>query len=214
MYTRGEIIMIKYIIFDFDGTLVDSKDIAIASINMLAEKYRFKKICEEDIEALRNLTIAERCKALNVPLYKLPLWAAEFYSLYKNAMKELDLFDGIKETLTELRNRGYEIAIISSNSEHIIREFLSKHKIDIINKIYCSKNLFGKDKIIKRFLSKHKLKSSEVIYVGDEHRDIIACKKNEVKVIWVDWGFDVIETIKPDIPDYIAYKPADILTII
>lgn len=206
--------MIKYIIFDFDGTLVDSKDIAIASINILAEKYRFKKIQEEDIEHLRKLSIAEKCKALNVPLYKLPIWAVEFYSLYKNALKELHMFDGVKEMLSELRNRGFEIAIISSNSEHIIREFLNRHKIDIINKIYCSKNLFGKDRIIKRFLSKYKLKSSEIIYVGDEHRDIVACKKNEVKIIWVGWGFDVLETIKPEIPDYIAYEPEDILTFI
>jgi len=206
--------MIKYVIFDFDGTLVDSKDIAIASINKLSEKYKFKRIIEEEIEHLRKLSIVEKCKALNVPVYKLPIWAVEFYTLYRNAMKSLHMFEGVREMLFELKNRGYEVAIISSNSEQIIREFLKKHKVDIINKIHCSKNIFGKDKIIKRFLSKNKLSSSQVIYVGDEHRDIVACKKNNIKVIWVGWGFDVLETLEDETPDYVVNKPEEILSIL
>lgn len=206
--------MIKYVIFDFDGTLVDSKDIAIASINKLSEKYKFKRVLDEEIEYLRKLSIPEKCKALNVPIYKLPIWAADFYTLYRNAMKELHMFDGIREMLMALKQRGYEIAIISSNSEHIIRDFLSKYKIEVIDKIHCSKNLFGKDKIIKRFLSRNKLTSSEVIYVGDEHRDIVACRKNSIKVIWVSWGFDVLETLEDETPDYIVNKPDEILNIL
>ncbi|MDF2652879.1 HAD hydrolase-like protein [Pelosinus fermentans] len=40
--------------------------------------------------------------------------------------------------------------------------------------------MFGKNEDIKRFLKTHKLKESEVIYVGDEARDIIAGKKSGV----------------------------------
>ena len=35
-----------------------------------------------------------------------------------------------------------------------------------------------------------------MLYVGDEQRDVAACKKAGVNVIWVSWGYDVIETVK------------------
>lgn len=204
----------KYIIFDFDGTLVDSLNIAIAAGNKLADKYKFKKVQKEDIDCLRGLSVIERCKYISVPVYKLPFWAVEFYSIYRHSIDNLRLFDGMKELLEELVNRGYNLAIISSNSEEIIREFLQRNQIEYFNKIYCSSNLFGKDKVIKKFLNKYNVKKSEAIYVGDEHRDIVACKKNKLKIIWVEWGFDKIEVVKSENPDYIAKKPMDILNIV
>lgn len=206
--------MIKYIIFDFDGTLVDSKDVFISVFNQLAEKHKFKKIEPEAIETLRRQSIMERCKALNFPLYKLPFFAGEAYRLYKNASGNLILFERIKELLDELKSRGYKLAVISSNSEYNIRDFLQKNHLEYIKDIFCSNNIFGKDKIIKYFLKVRKLKKSEVIYVGDELRDIVGCKKAGVKVIWVGWGYDVIDMARQENPDYIVTSPQEILEIV
>lgn len=54
--------MQKYIVFDFDGTLVDSQNIFVPIYNQLAEKHGYKTVSEEEIEPLRKLTISERCK--------------------------------------------------------------------------------------------------------------------------------------------------------
>jgi hypothetical protein len=87
--------VIKYVIFDFDGTLVDSQDVAISVLHQLAESHHFKKPDRKDIEAMRGLSIAERCKIIGVPMYKLPFWAGECYRLYQQSLKHLHLFDGI-----------------------------------------------------------------------------------------------------------------------
>lgn len=203
--------MIRYLVFDFDGTLVDSLNVLIEVYNQLAGKYKANKMKQEDMSYIKGLSVAERCKFLNFKLYKFPFLALDIYKLYKHSLGELRLFDGIKELLEELNVRGFQLAIISTNSELNIREFLKLNQIDIINEIICSNNIFGKDKDINKFLKKHKLKNSEVIYVGDEVRDIIASQRNGVKVIWVDWGYDQIDNAKKEHPDYIVKKPHEIL---
>lgn len=50
--------------------------------------------------------------------------------------------------------------------------------------------------MIKRFLKSKKITEKDMLYVGDEQRDVAACKKAGVNVIWVSWGYDVIETVK------------------
>ncbi len=212
-FIKGVFILKKYIIFDFDGTLVDSKDLSIKIINQLAVKYRFEPLSSKKIEALRKLSIVDRCRQLNFPIYKIPFAALEFLSRYRNSTGQLALFDGIKELLDRLKAHGYEIAIISSNSEATIKEFLRKNKIDTISDVICSQNIFGKDQVLKTFLKKHGLKRSQVLYVGDELRDIVACKEANIKIIWVSWGFDAIEATEKQPPNYVAHRPSDIFKI-
>lgn len=206
--------MIKYVIFDFDGTLADSKNSLISAWNSLADKYQFKKIKYEDLESLKTLSIKERSELLNFPMYKMPIVIPELYSLYRQSIKDITLFDGIKNVLDELESRGYQTAIISSNSEDNIKEFLQRNEVESITEVICSSRIFGKDKMIKNFIKSHNLQVSEVIYVGDEHRDIVACKKSGVKVIWVGWGYDAAEVVQTANPDYMVYVPEQILQVI
>lgn len=187
---------------------------AVAAYNQFANKHKLKKITSEEVESLRRLSIVERCRFLNVPLYKLAFWAGEFYDLYRQSLKQVRLFDGIKELLAELNQRGFHLAIISSNSECNIRAFLQKHQVDDIGQILCSNQIFGKHKVIAKFLKTTKVTHSEVIYVGDEQRDIVACKKMGIKIIWVKWGFDLVDLVKKESPDYMADTPGEILDIV
>lgn len=206
--------MIKYVIFDFDGTLVDSKNVFVSVYNQLADKHGFNQIKKSEIDYLRKLPIKERGKHLNFPVYKLPLFAAEFNRLYKESIKELQLFSGIRELLAGLHKRGYQLAIISSNSEENIEAFCRNNKITNFNEIVSEKHFFGKDKSINKFMKRNKLHHSEIVYVGDEVRDIIAAQKSNVKMIWVDWGYDLVEQAERNNPDHIVSSPKEILQIV
>lgn len=118
--------MQKYIVFDFDGTLVDSQNIFVPIYNQLAEKHGYKAVKEDEIEHLRKLTMPERCKQLNVPLYKLPILALEFYKLYQPAIKDLILFHGMKEVLDELHKKATELQSYHRTQKSIFGRFYKR----------------------------------------------------------------------------------------
>ena len=204
----------EYIIFDFDGTLVNSMTIGLDIYNQIAKKYDFEIVTEENLSHLRQLSVLKRISALGIPLYRIPFLAIEFHNLFKNSMEDLEFFPGIKSLLAKLDDLGYKVAIISSNSEENIKNFLERQGVDSVEEVFSSTSLFGKDKVIKKFLKQNNLAKSEAIYVGDEERDIISSKKLGVEVIWVSWGFDLLEVARKEEPDYVVDEPKEILEIV
>ena len=204
----------KYVVFDFDGTLVDSKVVFISAFNQLADKYRFNKIDEQSIPQLIKLSMHDRMRLLKVPFYKLPVLIAEFINIYNKSLHTICFIAGMSDVLKTLESSGYKTAIISSNAVNSIRQFLQNNQIDFIKDIYSSSRLFGKDKAINKFLHQHKLQNTEVIYVGDEERDVIACKKSGIRIVWVAWGFEVQEVVVNSQPHFMANTPAELLEIV
>ncbi|SFR13295.1 HAD-IA family hydrolase [Desulfoscipio geothermicus] len=206
--------MIKHVVFDFDGTIVDSRYLAVELLNQLAEKYRFRKLKEKEFEHFRSLSIMERCKAIHVPVYMIPIILTELRRKYQESTSHLTVFMGVKELIRGLKEKGFELSIISSNSIDNINKFLRKNNIDVFDSIYSSSNYFGKDKALNAFLRKHKLNGKDVVYIGDECRDIVACKKNNVKIISVSWGYDSIELLAKENPDFIVKNPRELFKLI
>lgn len=206
--------MNQYILFDFDGTLVDSRRTALTILNQLAVKYGFKQVQLEDIEQLRKLSILERCRFLKLPMYKIPFIVMEARQLYVSHLQDLCLFEGIKGMLDELKKRQFNLAILSSNSPSNIRTVLQTNQLNIIDTIFPASTLFGKDALIRKFIKINKLHPSQVMYVGDELRDVLACKKSGVPIIWVSWGYDSVEAVRAAGPDFIVNKPEEILSIV
>lgn len=206
--------MIKYVIFDFDGTLVNSKTVLLTVYNKLANKYGFKLLNQDTVAYLQTFPLKERLRFLHVSLYKIPFILSDFFAEYRKLVDQVSLTEGMELVLQQLKEQGYSIAIISSNSAIIIKKVLKNHQIDFITAIFCSSKLFSKSKTIRMFIKKNKLKNTEIIYIGDEQRDIAACKMNNVPVIAVAWGFDGIQLITEENPTHIANTPEEILRIV
>ncbi len=205
---------IRHVIFDFDGTIVDSMAVAIQLINQLAHKYNLKPMTNEDLDKLRQLPILERFRAANISPYQIPRLGLEFTRNYTKSLGHIQVFADMREVILKLKEQGRVLSIISSNSNHNIRKFLVDNDLNVFDHIYCAKNIFGKEKTIGNFIRKLNLRPPELVYVGDEVRDIAACQANNIRVIAVTWGFDIKEMLERAHPDYIAQKPADILDIV
>ncbi|RWW92361.1 HAD hydrolase-like protein [Flavobacterium cerinum] len=202
----------KYIVFDFDGTLVDSRSIFISLYNELAVKHGYALMTEDNLPHLRSMSISERCKCLNVPLYRIPFLVSAVIKKYKDAIPQLEFNKDIEQLLGSLAMNNIKYAVLSSNSKKNIAQFFELKGIANKN-VYCSRSVFGKHVLLNKFLKEKKLDPSEILYVGDELRDVIACRKSNVKVAWVSWGYDNEQVLKNNKPDHVLHDPADLLKL-
>lgn len=205
--------MIKHIIFDFDGTIVDSLDLSFYIYNELAEKFKYKPVTYADLNVLKHAPLKERFKAVGIPLYKIPIMTFDVYNMYNNKVSTLKAFDGINDVIKKLKKAGLSLSVLSSNSVKNISDFFDRNSIEGFDNIISSKNIFGKHKTLKKFMKHNNLSRDEIIYVGDELRDVEACKKMAIKVIAVLWGFDPKNLLETGEPDFFANDPDDIFEV-
>jgi len=83
--------------------------------------------------------------------------------------------------------------------------------MDYFDFIYSDGSLFGKGKILKRVLKKYEFFKRNVVYVGDEVRDIDAAREAGIKIVSVSWGFNSKEVLGSNKPNYIVDTPAELL---
>lgn len=132
----------------------------------------------------------------------------------KEVEENIKPFKGISYLLKSL-SKNYSLGIVSGNSKKNIKVFLKRNKLDSYFKIiFSDKSLFWKHKILRRILKSHNLDKEEIIYVGDELRDIEACEKLDIKIIAVGWGFQSGAFLKKHNPAFLAKTPKDILKIV
>jgi len=206
--------MIRHIIFDFDGTIADSGEISLQIINELAGKYHYKEFTRAEVRELNNIPIKERLKKVGLPLHKIPQITVDVLVKYRRLVSSLQAYDGIKEMLNALKREGLYLTIISSNSAENIKEFLRNNSLEMFDRVVSAQNFFGKHRSIARYLKESGLSAEEAIYIGDELRDIEACKKIGVKIISVAWGFDSRELLQSGNPEYISDRHGDIILIV
>jgi len=197
--------------FDFDGTLADSSDIFMNAWNTYADQYDYDPVVKEDLILTRNLTIQQRAKQFRFPMHKLPVILPKIYRYFKENVTEVKLFDGIKEMLDTLSEKGYQITILSSNAKENIELLLKQEQIHSVSQVLTSSKLFGKDTVIRKFLKQKQLAPEQLLYVGDEVRDIMACNKVNVPFLWVSWGLDGYEMIEKENPKYVVHTPKELL---
>ncbi|MFB4322024.1 HAD-IA family hydrolase [Priestia sp. BR_2] len=206
--------MKKVILFNFNGTITNTKFLAIDMYNEIAEKQGYKKISEEDVPYLSALSIRNRCKILNLPLYKMPLVGIAIKRRFQQYIPNLEPVPGMKDTLRLLKQGGYKIGFTTSNNQVVLNEFLINNSINIFDYSYFSFSPLSKSKDISSFLKKYDLKKENVVYVGDELRDIKAAKKNGLFCIAVSWGFDSVELLNTGRADKVITQPKEIIDVL
>ncbi|CAM2904162.1 HAD-superfamily hydrolase [Legionella steigerwaltii] len=203
-----------HLLFDFDGTLVDSYDCVIEKTNLLAEQFNFRKIKEHEIEHLRDLSSRELINFLGISFYKIPSLIRQIRHLLHEQMVHMKPVSNIPSILETFYKSGYSLGILTSNSVENVHIWLDTHQIHhFFNFIHDESNCFSKRHLLKKTLKKYKIDKNKVFYIGDETRDIEAAKRNNIQSIAVTWGYNSEKTLLKHHPTYLAKQPEDLLTI-
>lgn len=203
--------MVKHVLFDFDGTLVDSRALLVKLYNEMANQYRFRPIREQDLAPLRSMSISERVDRLGVPVLQIPKLMVAGRQLYHENIRSLQIVPGMKEVIARLSTQGVKSSILSSNSEANIRLFLRKNKMEgAFKEIISAKHIFGKHHSIRKVMKQWGTTPTRMIYVGDELRDIESCKKLGVPIVAVTWGYDSPQLLLSGNPDHLANTPGEL----
>ena len=210
--------MLKLLIFDLDGTLVDtSLDIADA-VNYAVEPLGKSRYSVEEIKAMVGSGITKLFRSLIPPESSIPEESIikrflDYYSAH--LLDNTKAYPYVKETLSRLGDH-YKKAVISNKREGFSREILEGIGILQFFDIVLGSDSVREQKpspvpvleVMKRFGAA----KDEAVMIGDSSYDIEAAGAAGTKVIAVTYGFRSRETLKD--ADYIIDKFDELLNIL
>lgn len=201
----------KLLIFDFDGTIVDSLETFIEATNCLAQKYGYPAVGNDKIPQIRALSSRALIKQIPVPRWQLPFFLQNLRQEVNQRQEKLRLFDGMEDTLTALKAQGYSLGIVTSNTRSTVDSVLKTQQLEsLFDFVHAGRGLLGKARILRRLVKRYRLQPSEVLYIGDETRDVEAAQQVAIATIAVSWGFNSRIVLEQQNPDIIIDYPRDL----
>jgi len=206
----------KYIIFDFDGTLADTIPVTFTIIQELAREVGYdKKVTQADWDWVREHELKDIPHKFGISLIKIPYILMKGRSILNKQMFSVPPCKGILEMMQVLKKKGYTLAILSSNRRDSIQEFVVKHNLaQFFDFVHSELNIFGKDKALLSMLKQHEMPITESLYVGDETRDVEACKKINLDCISVSWGLNSPAALKKYGAQHIVDSPEQLVKLL
>lgn len=203
------------VLFDFDGTIADTHTPFINIVNRLADEFGYPTATPAEIQELQGLSAQEIIRRSKISVFKIPLVLRRVKrELYKE-MRDVGAIAGMETALQTLHEQGYKLGIVTSNWIENVRLFLEVQQLaDCFEWVYASSTLFGKHRRLKRLIQQNQFSPQQVIYVGDEVRDIEAARKSDIAIISVTWGFNTSEILAAYQPDALISEVTQLVPIV
>jgi phosphoglycolate phosphatase len=184
----------KLIIFDMDGTLVDSSLTIANAINFVRSNLGLSEMPSDNIlKKVNDHTINPSIYFYNaakfIPQHE--KWFNEYYT--NNHKKELRLYDGVERLLEKLKQNDYALAI--ATNAYRVSALESLNFLDIMsyfNSIACYDDVkAGKPApdMLYKVLDELNISKKESLFIGDGERDEEASLRAKIDYIMVNWGF-------------------------
>ncbi len=219
---------IKLIAFDLDGTLLDSvPDLAVAA-DQAVQALGYPAVSEEQVrdyvgngaDVLVGRALSQSMTidpALDEALLaKARELFDDFYD--KSGHKLSHLYPAVTETLAELKQAGFTLALVTNKPSKFVPEILMKHGIDKFFVDVLGGDAFPEKKpnpvALNWLMEKHNCQPEEMLMVGDSKNDILAAKNAGCAAFGLTYGYNHGEPIAASDTEFVADTIADLIDVV
>lgn len=211
--------MIKEIIWDWNGTLLDDAQYSVNQINILLNKYDLFKITLDKYRQIFTFPIIQYYKNLGFDFekYSFAEVGKEFIDLYNRDIHLCSLHDKALETMRQLKEAGIKQLVISAREKNDLAKDLEKYGIlPFIDSFYGIENIYGegKDKLFEKYLCENTTPRNEILLVGDTSHDCEIAKKFSLKFAFFSGGHQDFSHFPTCNVDFVINNLADLTEII
>lgn len=210
---------IETIIYDLDGTLIDTNDIIIRSFRSTFEKFEPNtKMPLEKIQTFIGPPLGSTFRNYTNDPFKIQEMIDTYRKHYiENEKDNFHLYPGVLTTLKKLKQLGYKLAILTSKTKDAATPSFTKtglsNYFDLFVCVDDVKNAKPHKDAVNHVLKQ--LKSSKnAIMIGDNQGDILAGKNADIYSAGVAWALKGSLHLKEAKPDFILEDMNDIFNII
>ena len=205
--------MYSDVIFDLDGTLIDSSDGIVASFRTVFGKFGLcpvkpftSGLFGPPLMEMLQLLTGTQDEAVLRPLEK--AFKAHYDSKgYKNTK----IYPGINKLLLDLKRSGIKMYIATNKRIHPTEKILNLLEWNnFFEGIYAldtfSPPARSKAELLEKIIMRHKFKHKKIVYIGDRKEDKSSSESHGIPFIRANWGYDPVS-----VPDHkVATSPADL----
>ncbi|MEC3882739.1 pyrophosphatase PpaX [Halobacillus litoralis] len=207
---------IRTILFDLDGTLIDTNELIIASFTHTIEQYSDRSYDREEILDFIGPPLRESLHKVN------PDKVEEMVETYRkhnieNHNRYVKAYEGVVETIETLKDQGYKLGIVTTKMRNTVHMGLELTNLDGLFETIITlddvTNAKPHPEPIVKALNQLDSQASEAMMVGDNTHDIEAGQNAGTKTAGVAWtvkGRKVLDDLNPD---YMLDNMRDLLKI-
>lgn len=212
---------ISTIVFDLDGTLLNTLEDLADSTNYALRQYGFAERTLEEIRAfvgngVRKLIERALPEGAENPLFNSVFSCFKSYYV-DHCMEKTGLYAGIPEMLHELKSAGYHMAIVSNKLQSGVDELYEHYFSDTVEVAVGERpelNRKPAPDMVLLALEKLGVSTDEAVYVGDSDVDVATARNSGLSCISVLWGFRDKEFLVQHGAHCFAQTPEEICRII